>query len=207
MKRSRAIQLGSEPPNGNPIEIQEGRLRFRFPGDWNASKFDGWVFYRTQFLHDFVAVCSECEGQLRCTACNRRVSEGASGVDILAVANGTCWLIEIKDYVQRPIASLEFLADAVAKKVKDTLAALVIARHRATEREEREQARLALDCNQFRVVLHLEQPPTRSRLHPCSTRQANVTEKLLQLVRCIDPAAAVVSMAVNHDFGWTVQAI
>jgi len=188
--------------------ITEGNLRFEFPDEWQASKFDDWGFYRTQFMRELACTCNWCDGQLRCSTCNRRVSTGPKGIDILAIATTRiCWHIEIKDYRRQALAEYEFLADAVAEKVKDTLAALVIARISARDEEEKTQARDALQCDGMRIVLHLEQPRTRSRLHPVSTRQANVQQRLRQLVRTIDRDAVVVSMATiaDHKLAWTVH--
>ena len=57
--------------------ITEGQLTFQFPGDWKATKFDDWSFYRNQFQ----SVCS-----------------GSKAVDLLAIERRVCsWHIEVKD--------------------------------------------------------------------------------------------------------------
>lgn len=188
--------------------IPEGQLTFTFPDNWHASKFDEWTFYRTQFIRACDVPCSHCESRLKCAECGRQQSEGTKGVDILAIEPAKiCWQIEIKDYRTRPLADFSFLADAVALKVKDTLAALVVARLAATVPFEKQQAKLALACTRFRVVLHLEQPATRSRIHPSATRQVNVLQRLRQLVKSIDPNPLVVDKggSTGVGVGWTVN--
>jgi len=80
-------------------------LTFDFPAGWIASKYDGWSFYRHRFSHFL---------------------RGMKAVDILAIApNGTVFLIEVKDYRRHPRTKTIRVADEVAKKVSDTLAAML----------------------------------------------------------------------------------
>ncbi len=126
--------------------IVEGQLTFRFPDHWQASKFDQWRFFRNQFQ----SVCG-----------------GSKAIDVLAVEPHSClWTIEVKDYRRhRRVKSID-LAEEVAVKVRDSLAALVAAQANANDANERAMAAAALRCSRLRVVLHLEQPAKHSKLFP-----------------------------------------
>ena len=88
--------------------IAEGQLTFDFPDSWRASKFDEWSFYRNQF---------------------QQVCNGTKAVDILAVEPRACfWAIEAKDYRRHQRTKAINLADEIAEKVRDSVAALVTAR-------------------------------------------------------------------------------
>ncbi|MGE0375532.1 MAG: hypothetical protein AB7Q45_08975, partial [Planctomycetaceae bacterium] len=80
--------------------IDEGKLRFTFPDDWEASKFDEWSFYQNQFQ----SVCG-----------------GAKAIDVLAIEPKECfWKIEAKDYRQHPRTKVLDLAEEIATKVRDS---------------------------------------------------------------------------------------
>lgn len=126
--------------------ITEGDLTFSFPDCCQASKYDDWSFYRKQFQ----AVAGE-----------------SKTVDILCVVKGDAsWLIETKDYRQHTRKKRIDIADELARKVRDTLAGLAAAAKAANEADQRELARKALASGRWRVMLHLEQPATVSRLRP-----------------------------------------
>ena len=84
-------------------EIREGALTFSFPDQCEAGKYDDWSFYRNQF---------------------QSVAGGSKAVDILCLADGVAWLVEIKDYRQHPRTKPSDLCDEVARKVRDTLSGL-----------------------------------------------------------------------------------
>ena len=135
--------------------ITEGDLTFSFPDCCQASKYDDWSFYRKQFQ----AVAGESKAvDIICVECNtsRRERRMAS----------TAWLIEIKDYRQHTRKKWIDIADELARKVRDTLAGLAAAAKAANEADQRELAGKALATSKWRVVLHLEQPATVSRLRP-----------------------------------------
>lgn len=124
--------------------ITEGDLTFQFPDDWQATQFDNWSFYRNQFQ----SVCG-----------------GAKAIDILALApDRGLWIIEIKDYRQQRRTKPSQLAEEVACKVRDSLAALVAAKINANDPEEKRLAQDALTAKEIRVILHLEQPVKPSKL-------------------------------------------
>lgn len=163
--------------------ITEGGLTFTFPAGWDASKFDEWSFYRNQFQ----GICG-----------------GAKAIDILAIEQDCCWLIEIKDYRHRRRTKSGHVAEEVAAKVRDTLAALAAARVNANDATERATAAAALRRNRIRVVLHLEAAGRRSRLFSPSLDVANVQQRLKQCVKPVDPHPRVCSSARMAGCAWTV---
>ena len=164
--------------------ITEGQLTFQFPDDWKASKFDNWSFYRNQFQ----SVCG-----------------GAKAVDVLAIEPRVCfWKIEVKDYRQDRRTKTVDLAQEVAEKVRDSLAAVVAAQSNANDANEKALATAALQCHRLRVVLHLEQPPKHSKLFPRAIDPAAVQQRLKQLVKAIDPHPLVLEMRRLHGVAWTV---
>ena len=164
--------------------ITEGALTFQFTDNWQITKFDGWSFYRNQFQ----SVCG-----------------GAKGIDILAIDPSHCmWAIEAKDYCTHPRMKIIELANEVACKVRDSLAALVAARVNANDADEKTMSHAALTCNQIRVVLHLEQPTQHSKSFRRAIDPAHVTQKLKQLLKAIDPHPKVVDKEQAGYLGWSV---
>ncbi len=165
-------------------EIKEGALTFAFPEKWKAFKYDDWVYYRKQFI---------------------KVSVGVKAIDILALdSDKTCWLIEIKDYRKPGQPKVSDLADMVAGKIRDTLAGLVGAQFRANDESERNAARQALRASDLKVILHVEQPTTPSKLFPQAINRATVLQRLKQLIKAIDPHPRVVDLANMPGIPWTV---
>lgn len=85
----------------------------------------------------------------------------AKGCDILAIhQDDALYLIEAKDYAHaHPVKVRETpgdLAVTVARKAFDTLAALVVGAHHASDEEVREFCRHALDCSQLCIVATVE---------------------------------------------------
>lgn len=167
------------------VSITEGSLKFDFPTGWLAEKFDDWSFYRNQFQ----TVCGS-----------------AKAVDVMAVDPNTCfWNIEAKDYRRHRRTKTINIADEVAIKVRDSLAAIVAANSNANDPREKSFARRALRCASVRVVLHLEQPQKHSKLFPRAISPANVTQRLKQLIKAIDPHPLVVEKSHMQGLPWTVQ--
>jgi hypothetical protein len=164
--------------------ISVGALRFTFEDDWQASKYDDWSFYRNRF---------------------QRIRSEVKAIDILAIAaDRTVWFIEVKDYRRYPRTKPVDLADEVAHKVFDTLAGLLPARVNGDAHGETAIAKAALNGGALRVVLHLEQPSTHSKLFPRAIDPANVLMKLKQLVKPIDPHPLVVETSRMASLTWTV---
>lgn len=163
-----------------PVEA----LSFTFGDDWLASKYDDWSFYRNRF---------------------QKIRNNVKAVDLLAIApDRTAWLIEVKDYRRHPRTKPLDVANEVAHKVFDTLAALLPALVNGDVAEETTIAKAALRADRLRVVLHLEQPATHSKLFPRAIDPANVLMKLKTLIRSIDAHPLVVEMNRMHSLAWTV---
>lgn len=163
-----------------PVEA----LSFTFGDDWLASKYDDWSFYHLRF---------------------KRIRNEIKAVDILAIApDRTTWFIEVKDYRRHQRTKPIDLAAEVAHKVFDTLAALLPARVNGDVSEETAIAEAALGGRTLRIVLHLEQPATHSKLFPRAIDPANVLMKLKQLMKPIDPHPLVVEMNRMGALAWTV---
>lgn len=164
--------------------ITEGKLKFIFPEEWNASKYDDWSYYRNQFNN----VCG-----------------GMKAIDVLALElSACCWLLEIKDYRQHVRTKTIDLADEMAEKGRDTLAGLVGAQFWASDDYEKNSAHQALRAKNLRVVLHLEQPKKHSKLFPRAINPAAVLQRLKQLIKAIDPHPRVVEKASMADIPWKV---
>lgn len=165
--------------------ITEGKLTFDFPDNWQASKFDEWSFYRNQF---------------------QKVCGGAKAVDMLAIAPQVCcWTIEVKDYRQHRRTKAIDLAEEIAEKVRDSLAALVAARVNTDDADEKAMAEAALRCPRLRVVLHLEQPTQHSKSFPRAIDPAKVQQRLKQLIKAIDPHPLVLEINRMNGVVWAVH--
>ena len=167
--------------------LSEGKLIFSFPDGWQASKYDDWRHYR----HQAIKLCG-----------------GAKAIDILGLEpNAACWLLEVKDYRQHRRTKAIDIAEEIAAKVRDTLAALVGAQLHASDDIERSQAKSALRSKSIRVVLHLEQPQKHSKLFPRAIKVADVLQRLKQLIKPIDPHPQVVEMASTNGVPWVVTSL
>jgi hypothetical protein len=162
-------------------------LTFTFPTlGWAASKYDEWSFYRNQF------------GGMR---------DGIKAVDLIAVeaSNKTAWFVEVKDYRMNPRTKPTGLAEEVAHKVFDTLAALLPARANANDATEQQFAGTVLSATKLRVVLHLEQPQKHSTLRPRAINPSDVAQQLKRLLKPIDAHPLVVEKSALHKLAWTVK--
>jgi len=179
--------------------IKEGALTFEFPSGWIVSHFDGWAFYQNQFM-------KTGEAYSPCSKCGNKNISGAKAIDLLAIdGNSCCWCIEIKDYRQVQRTKPSDLADEMALKVRDSLAALAAARVNAHVAQEQSMANDALRCSHLRVVLHFEQPSKHSKLFPRGIDPANVKQRLKQLIKAIDPHPLVIEMGRMENVAWSVS--
>jgi len=164
--------------------LYEANITCTFPDGWEVTKYDDWAFYRNRFS-------SSCCGN--------------KGVDFLAYdhENRTLWLIELKDYRQfrRTKDDTILLSDEMAIKVRDTLAGIFAAKVDTTHPEQPYAARV-LGSTTLRVVLHLEQPQTHSRLYRRAYNPASIQQKLKQLLKPIDPHPRVVELASMDAVPW-----
>lgn len=167
-------------------EIAEGALRFRFPSGCEASKYDDWSFYRNQF---------------------QSVANDSKAVDIVCVKGNVCWLIEVKDYRRHRRTKTIDIPDEIALKVRDTLAGLAAAASNANEIQERTHAARALASRKWRIVLHLEQPPVRSKLWRYPMSPAALLQKLrTKKIKAIDAHPMVCNRNTAHGrTPWTVR--
>ena len=165
--------------------ITEGSLTFQFPEDWRITKFDEWSFIRNKFQN----VCG-----------------GSKAVDILTIDTHHCvWIIEIKDYRLYPRNKGIGIAEEVAYKVRDSLAALVAARVNADDDSEKDFSKNALKCTDIKVVLHLEQPTKHSKLFPRPFDPSMIVNKLKQLLKAIDPHPKVLEKKHPGNIAWSVS--
>ncbi|MDO9141019.1 MAG: hypothetical protein Q7U38_11920 [Methylobacter sp.] len=160
-------------------------LFFDFPDDWQASKYDDWSFYKNQFS---------------------RMWNGIKALDLLAIdTDKTAWLIEVKDYRVNPRTKPSDLAEEIAHKVFDTLAAIIPAKIHATDPVEKQLAHAVSASRKLRVVLHLEQPAKHSKLRPRAIKPADVQQKTRQLLKPVDAHALVVEIGEMRKLAWHVS--
>ncbi len=170
--------------------ITEKRLTFAFPEDYYVTKYDEWehykIFQNSCNLRNKIDTNEKGKNGI-----NQSVDDdnGSSGVDIIAFHESTLWLIEIKDYyrlglepnaqsIDEKLSDLPYL---IARKIRDSLAGLVSAKFKAEKQEEKDFSRLALDCNEIKIVLHIEMPSIRSKLYPSSSDLANLLKDKFKL--------------------------
>jgi hypothetical protein len=161
----------------------EGKLTFKFESD-DSSQYDNWSFYRNQFNSAF---------------------GGTKAIDFISIDSNHTWLIEVKDYRYDRRTKPSDLADEVAIKVRDTLAGLVAAQSNANDKNEKRLASLAVR-KPLKVVLHLEQPETGSRVLPRIAEPSNLTIKLKQLLKAVDAHPKVTHQYyLAHNMAWIVS--
>ena len=167
-------------------KIREEALTFSFPDHCKASKYDEWSFHRNRF---------------------QSVAGGSKAVDILCLADGVAWLVEIKDYRrERPRTKPIDLWKEVALKVRDTLSGLAAASANAYDDDEKALARRALKMRRWRVALHLEQSNVGSGLRPRGAIDpVSVKSMLRKGLKAIDPHPVVVDRRGTPPGPWTVR--
>ena len=132
---------------------------------------------------------------------------GSKAVDILCLADGVAWLVEIKDYRRHQRTNPLDLCDEVATKVRDTLSGLAAASANANDADEKTLARPAFSMHRWRVALHLEPPNVTSGLWRQAINPANIILKLRKgLLKAIDAHPAVVDrQTLPPGIPWTVR--
>ena len=166
--------------------IKEKRLTFTFPEDYRATKYDNWehyeIFQNSCNLRNKIDTNEKGKNGIDQSVDN---DSGSSGVDIIALHESTLWLIEIKDYYQLEFEpnsqsideKLSDLPYLIARKIRDSLAGLVYAKFKAEKQEEKDFAHSALNCNEIKIVLHIEMPSSISKLSPSSLDIASLKVK------------------------------
>ena len=167
--------------------LNEGKLACTFPAAWHVTKYDDWTFYRNQFGNS-------CGGN--------------KAVDFLAyeLSTKTLWLIELKDYRQSRRSKEISLWDEVALKARDTLAGLFVAKVE-TAHPDHPYAVEALAAHKLRVVLHLEQPHTHSKLFPRIFDPSMIQQKLRQMLKPIDAHPKVIELSNMSLVPWTTTSL
>ncbi|GGA66996.1 hypothetical protein GCM10011369_05790 [Neiella marina] len=172
-------------PPIQPIELTEDSLKFTFAVGVEATKYDDWSHYRNQFNSAF---------------------GGTKAVDLIAIDNGTTWLIEVKDYRAHRRTKPIDLGEEVALKVRDTLAGLVSAKLHANDAAEKRFAKEALKQPRLKIALHLEQQRKPSKLFPLAVDPSKVKMKLKQWLKALDAHPAIVTQqTLKPEMNWTVQ--
>lgn len=171
------------------MKITEGNITFDFCEDDGsiALKYDESKFYVNHF---------------------EKIVPGTKAVDIVYIdrldKKSKTWLIEIKDYRHPDTVKIKpsELCDAIAIKVKDTLAGLVAARINSNDNDDRLFAREALKSSAIRIVLHMEQNNKRIRL----IDPADMKLKLKQRLRSVDYHPLVTNAERHKSDGvnWSV---
>jgi hypothetical protein len=156
-------------------------------GGW-LWKYDDSSFHRNQF---------------------QNFAGGSKAMDAVALeANGTLWLIELKDYRRHRRTKPSSMFDEVAGKVRATLAGLITAKVRANDTAEKTLAQQAFGSSQIRVALQVAQPDPPSRLFPQVVDPQDAALALKRAVRAVDahPICAVGDMNCA-SLPWTTSAI
>ncbi len=164
--------------------LTEGKLTYEFPEGWQVTKYDEWPFYKNHV---------------------RDACTGNKAVDFLGLdPSKTLWMIEIKDYRQFPRTkeSRIPLCDEIAVKIRDTLAGLFAAKVVSTH-ENHQFAQVASDAVKLRIVLHLEQPTSHSKLFRRDYDPADVQQKLKQMVKPFDAHPRVVELDNMDKVPWS----
>ncbi len=159
-------------------------LKFKFNDEIKTSKFDDWSFYRNQFS---------------------KMANGIKAVDIIVVENKTVYLVEVKDYRGRLREKSLDLATEIQIKVLSTLSAMIPASCNANDIDEKQFARQVCSSTKIRVVLHLEQSPSTSKLHPHIIYWSNLQQKLRKILKAVDPHPKVVNHSELHGLPWAVD--
>lgn len=166
--------------------IEEGSLCFTFPDGWRASAYDKWPYYQNQF---------------------RDSCGGSKAVDIVALGpDNRLWLVEAKDYRQHPRTKPIELWDEIARKMRDTLAGLFCAKIEPAHANHGD-ATNAFGATRLRVILHLEQPATHSKLFPRVFDPEKVRQKLRTMVKPIDAHPLVVELNNLAGVPWQVTSV
>lgn len=180
--------MGFSDLNGaaETIRLVEGKIACVFPGDWHVTRYDTWTF----FANRFNGCCS-----------------GNKAVDFLAFSpERTLWLVELKDFRQFPRVKGISLWDDTALKARDTLAGIFAAAVDRTHPDQPFAARV-LRARKLRVVLHLEQPKTHSKMFARAYNPADIQQKLKQTLKPIDAHPLVIELSNMGHVPWKAESI
>ena len=115
---------------------------------------------------------------------------------------------ELKDYrrFRRTKDDKISLWEEVAIKARDTLAGLFAAKVETGHRDHA-FAQQSLTTAKIRIVLHLEQPATHSKLYPRAYDPARVQQMIKQLVKPIDAHPRVVELGNMNHVPWSAASV
>lgn len=153
-----------------PVEIEVDGSILTFPAGWQLEKLDDWPEQSTLTQPPFYA----------------------KGCDLVAMKEGTLWLIEVKDYTYQGAKVPANLAETVGLKIFHSLAVLhSVARWGDGPRKT--FSKNALNCDDARVCLALELPDGGRRLIGVSTPLAGIFDKLKKVTRKLRVYRPVIS--------------
>lgn len=169
------------------MEIIEGHLKFLFPENVKAQKYDEMLFYRNHFNSAF---------------------NGTKAVDILCYDQERAWLIEVKDYRYHERTKSIDLPTEIALKVRDTLAGIICMKANSNSFDEQLFAKNFLKSEKLRIILHLEQPKNKSKLFPESIDISKLKQKMKPLLKSVDPHFIIMSKDKSSSaISWNVKSI
>jgi len=165
------------------MKIKEDKLEFDFTFD--AIKLDDTQYYIKKF---------------------QKVQNNLKVIDILAIDNRKNYFIEIKDYTYPDTKSIKQieLIEAIVKKVICSLSMLYPMSYKASNIEEKNIAKLFFDKSNLIVVLHIERPPSSTRLEQSKWDLSELQMKLKHRLKHISNSIKVVSMAKMQKLPWSV---
>ncbi|GAA1456550.1 hypothetical protein NE857_33400 [Nocardiopsis exhalans] len=166
-----------------PVECEVDDSFFVFPDGWELEKLDEWVE-------------------------QKRVTQApfhSKGCDLVAMRDGTLWLIEAKDYTYPGARVPADLADQVGLKVFHSLAVLhTVARWGEGERQK--SSLRALACKTAHVCLAVELPDGGRRLMGVGRPLADLRMKLKRVTRKLNVHRPVVSNSHQlNDVPWEIR--
>ncbi|MDZ7801843.1 MAG: hypothetical protein U5K81_13780 [Trueperaceae bacterium] len=166
-------------------QVREGQLIFAFPDDWIVLKYDALSYVR-KHLGGF--------------------GGGSKAVDIVALdaPQGSLWVIEVKDYKDWRRQKTMGLVDEVSKKMRDSLAGLVVLMHRGGADYPAVAKKLLCEAQHLRIVLHLERPAVPSRLRPDLMDPKTLHDALRRELKFVDNQARVTSRGMAN-VPWSVS--
>ena len=202
--------------------IIEDQLAFIFPDNFHVIKWDGSDHHKT--FQNCCNLQNNDKDKNKKDAdkkddVKKDPDKGSKAVDIVAIYESILWLIEIKDYSREQLLN-EKLSDfpyIIARKIRDSLAGLVSAKFKAKSQEEKDFAHLALNCNEIKIVLHVEMPSI-SKLSPSSSDLASLLKNKFKTseftISFEDCYAKPIFTDITHtnneqqsDVPWSVSAI
>ena len=164
------------------IKIEVDGLSFVFPSDWKVCKYDEGEFYRKKFI---------------------KIKDGVKAVDVVAISpERILYLMEVKDYRFHRRTNPSGIHEILIDKILYTLASLFALAASDERGYEKDLADQAIKCKSIRVVFHLEQATSGSRLSPRKYKLEDLQQKIRQKIRPIDKRALVIEQKSMSRVEW-----